>query len=106
MLNFGKRRLSRKHPKTGSGHQFQDIMGLDFNVKLICLKFMPFMIGLDFVEILFLEFLFCVCLLLVQKLSFQIFSNSKTENVLSSSCLKKYLMPNEYLKICFQSKKA
>ena len=93
MLNFGKRRLSRKHPKTGSGHQFQDIMGLDYNVKLIYFKFMPFMIGLAFVEILFLGVLFCVYLFLVHKLFFKIISNTKTENVLCSSCLNIYLMP-------------
>ena len=47
-------------------------------------------------------FLFRVYLFLVHNLFFQIISNSKNENLFCSSCLIIHLIPNEYLKICFQ----
>ena len=53
-------------------------------------------------ERLFRGFLFRVYLFLVHELNFQIISNSKNGNLFYSSSLIKYLMPNDYLKMCFQ----
>ena len=46
------------------------------------------------VQILFLGVLFSVFLFLVQKLIFEIFSDSKNENLFCSSCINIYLMRN------------